>query len=634
MSKSSRSKVRRGRVRGRVSVHPRGFGFLRVDVPDGEHSFEGPAPSIFLPPPDVNGILAGDLVDARLVEEGDGRYSATDLEILERPRDRLIGEVVGQGRRLRLRPDSEIANEDWPLYGAKGLSEGTTVVAEIEGSRAVRPRALEESEASLERVIARWSLRGEHTEELEERGRRARQKKIPRRDLRGVPTVTIDGPSTRDIDDAVAVLPVQADGSLRVLVSIADVDAFVPEGSELDLEARARGTSVYLPDLVLPMFPRSLSEDRCSLHPDVDRAALTVEMRIDPEGRIRAVDLEATRIRSDARLTYEQVEEFLDQGKTSAVPESVQPLLRWLRTAVGRLSAVRAGRGGLSMVREEATVGFDRKGQLSSIAARSETSAHRLIERLMVAANESVAHWLGERGLPALYRVHPAPDADGVDQLADFAANFGFETAFGSELTPRALAAFEAQYASARAAPAIRAVLRKSLGPARYTVHPGSHFGLAAPLYLHFTSPIRRYSDLVCHRIIKAHLRGDRDQVAVDPDLEDLAGHINELAFRAAKAEDQRLRMLAARYFSSRVGQKFDGNVISVKPFGLIVQLEGVGLTGAVPVESLPGSDWEEDRGTQSLVSKGGRRYGVGRAMRVRIAGTDEEQGHIELEPA
>ena len=250
----------------------------------------------------------------------------------------------------------------------------------------------------------------------------------------------------------------------------------------------------------------------------------------------------------------------------------------------------------------------------------------------MVAANEAVAGWLHQRGLPALYRVHDAPEPDRVRSLAAFAANFGFETAFGPQLTPRALAAFEDQFRTARAAPAIRTVVQKTLGPARYSARPAPHFGLGAPLYLHFTSPIRRYPDLAVHRIVKRHLRGARDQQAEDPALEALAADLNELAFRAAKAEDERLRVLAARLFAGRVGERFEGNVISVKPFGLILQLSGTGVTGLVPVESLPGEGHRIHPETLELVAEGGRhRFAVGSALAVEVRGADEAQGRIEL---
>ncbi len=621
-------------VRGRISLHPRGFGFLRAEPQGGETS---PPSSIFLPPPELSGFLAGDLVEGTLVEEADGRFQANGLRLLERPRDRLFG-TVERGRRRgqpesRLRPDPEVANGPWPLVGGGKLKPGTIVVAEIDGERAVRPKVVAEDEVAMTRILARWSLRGDHGPHLLNAARQAKTRRASRLDLREVPTLTIDAPVTRDLDDALSVLPVQADGAIRVLVSIADVDTLVAEDSELDLEARARGTSVYLPDRVIPMLPRQLSEERSSLLPETERAALTVEMRIDAEGRVRAVDLQETVIRSDARISYDEAAAFLNEGREESVPAELRGTLRWLRAAAGRLSAVRAGRGGLQFMREEARLTFDpMTREPTAIEARTETSAHRLVERLMVAANEAVAVWLNQRGLPALYRVHEAPASDRVGDLAAFAANFGFETAFGSELTPRALAAFEDQFRTARCAPAIRTVVQKTLGPARYTVQPGPHFGLAAPLYLHFTSPIRRYADLVVHRIVKRHLRGARDQQAEDPALEALAANLNELAFRAAKAEDERLRVLAARLFAGRVGERFEGNVISVKPFGLLLQLTGMGVTGLVPVESLPGEDYRIHPETLELVAASGRhRFAVGSALAVEVRGADEAQGRIEL---
>ncbi|MEM7355578.1 MAG: ribonuclease R family protein [Acidobacteriota bacterium] len=617
-------------VKGRISLHARGFGFLRLE-PGGVAVV--PAESIFLPPPELSGFLAGDLVEAKLVEETDGRFSASELRLLDRPRERLFGIVEGAGKRLRLRPDAEVANETWVLEGGKGLLAGTAVVAKIDGKRAVKPQAVPESERAMTQILARWSLRGAHDRRQSAAAREARARRTPRLDLREVPTVTIDAPVSQDLDDALSVLPVQSDGSIRVLVSIADVDAFVRQGSELDREARARGTSLYLPDRVIPMFPKELSERRASLLPGEERPALSVELRIDPEGRMRAVDLQETLIRSDARVSYDEASAFLDEGREESIPEALRDTLRWLRAAAGRLSAVRAGRGGLSFVREEARMTFDPEtAEPAAIEARVETSAHRLVERLMVAANEAVAGWLRKRGLPALYRVHDAPKPDRVRSLTAFAASFGFETAFGPELTPRAFAAFEDQFSTARVGPAMRAVVQKTLGPARYTPVPAPHFGLGAPLYLHFTSPIRRYADLVVHRIVKRHLHGARDQEAEDPSLEALAADLNELAFRTSKAEAERLRMLAARLFAGRIGECFEGNVISVRSFGLIVQLTGLGVTGLVPVESLPGHGWRISPETLELVADNGRqRFAVGSALSVEVRGAEEATGQIEL---
>jgi ribonuclease R len=452
-----------------------------------------------------------------------------------------------------------------------------------------------------------------------------------RRDLRDVVTVTIDAATTTDIDDALSVIPPGADGALRVLVSIADVDAFVPEGSVLDQEARLRGTSVYLAGRVLPMLPEVLSSDAASLHPGRERPALTAELRLDPEGRVTAVDIYPSLIRSHARLTYDAVAELFHAGASSEVPEAVVSTLRWLRTAAARLSAVRAARGGVDLGRDEAYVSFDpATREPTAIEPRGENEAHRLVERLMVAANEGVAAWLHDRGLPGVYRVHDQPAHDRVEMLSQFAHNLGIEAGFGPELSPRGLAAFEAQLRGTAVAPAVRTVLGKMLGPARYTVHPSPHFGLAAPLYLHFTSPIRRYADLLVHRVIKRYLAGDRSLVAGDPAHEALAQECNRLAYTASKAEAERHRMVVARWFASRVGERVSGNIVAVKPFGLVVQLKGTGATGTVAMDALPEGPYRVEAGGHAAASET-RRYVVGEPLEVEIAGANEELGRVDL---
>jgi ribonuclease R len=248
----------------------------------------------------------------------------------------------------------------------------------------------------------------------------------------------------------------------------------------------------------------------------------------------------------------------------------------------------------------------------------------------MVAANEAVARWLVERGLPGVFRVHDAPDARSVDALAKWAHNFGFEAGFGASLTPLGLAAFEEQFAQTSIAPAVANVLGRALGPARYTVHPGMHFGLAAPLYLHFTSPIRRYADLAVHRIVKAFLAGRRDLHAGDAALEAMAVSVNDLAYRASKAENERVRMLAARLFAGRVGERFAGNVIAVKPFGLVVQLVGMAVTGTIATEALPGGPFRRDHVRHALLGRE-RTYSIGDALEVAVTSTQEDLGRIDL---
>ncbi len=270
-------------------------------------------------------------------------------------------------------------------------------------------------------------------------------------------------------------------------------------------------------------------------------------------------------------------------------------------------------------------------GEPKSVDLREPTSAHLVIERLMVATNEAVAGWLIDRGYPALFRVLDEPEDEQIERLAEFAANFGFRTGFGGELSPRGLAAFEEQIRFSALAPSMRTVLRWLLGRARYQATPIPHYALAAPAYLHFTSPIRRYADLVVHRIVKGHLEGRRETELGIDELEAIAEDVNDAARRAQKAETDRLRMLVARYFAGRIGQKHHGRIVAVKPFGLVVQLDELGVTGTVATEELGKGPWELDKATYSLVGKR-RRFMVGEEVRVRVASTDEELGRLELE--
>jgi len=616
------------RVRGTITVHPRGFGFLAI---------EGEAPSsAFVTPPDLNPFLDGDVVSARVIEGDGGRLTAADLSLVSRSRTELFGSVTTRGRKPHLRVDRLVANTDWPLdeASATGLAEGTFLVASIRGTTLVPVRVVQaDADLAIERCVARHGLRSFFSPEIEASAAQfaAAPRAGTRRDLRDIPTVTIDALSTRDIDDALAVLPAGPDGALRVLVSIADVDAFVPEGSPVDEEARLRGTSVYLAGRVVPMLPEALSSRAASLVPGEDRLALTVEMRIDPEGRVTSVDLYESLIRSHARLDYDGVAELLSEGYSDRVPDAVLPALRWLRTAAARISAVRAARGGVDLAREEAYVSLDEEtGEPTSVEARRDTEAHRLVERLMVAANESVATWLVARGLPGMFRVHDPPEPERVQRLAEVAHNFGIEPGFGPVLTPLGLAAFEAQFRSSKMGPALRTVLGKTLGPARYTVHPSLHFGLGAPLYLHFTSPIRRYADLVVHRLVKRYLAGDRAMIAGDPAIETLAVRLNRLAYVAGKAEAERHRMLIARLFAGRIGEEVRGNIVSIKPFGLVVQMAGTGATGTLATDALPEGPYRVDLVGQALIGEE-RRYAVGDPVRCVISATNEELGRVDL---
>ncbi len=618
-------------VAGRVDVHPRGFGFLSV-----QPATSGEVISAFIPPPELAPFLAGDVVSATASQSADGRWSASGLSLLQRPREQVYGEVVLRKGAPYLRIDKEVANTDWPLdTSGAPVQPGDAVVARVAEGKVVLLYKLEPgADRSIERIIARHGLRRDFAPEVLEAARVARAQPHAlgaRRDLRSLPTVTVDAPSTRDIDDAISVLPAAADGALRLLVSIADVAEFVSEGSVLDQIARDRATSVYLAGHVLPMLPEELSAHWLSLMPGEERLCLTVELRIDTEGRVTAADVYESIIRSWARLNYDEVADFLDRGIVSEPMAPVREVMPWFRAAAARLAVARAGRGGIEMARDEARFTFDTEtGQVSGIENVRPTSAHKMIERFMVAANEAIAEWMLTRGLPALYRIQDEPDPLRVADLAAFAHHSGFAAGFGGRLSPLALGAFDRQISGCTAEPALRSVLRRSLGPARYTVVPSGHFGLAARWYLHFTSPIRRYADLVVHRILKQYLRGRREFTHQDPAVEQIALHINARARAASRAEQDRHRVLEARLMASHVGKSYQGRITRVKPFGLIVQLDDMLVEGVIPVDALQGGPFQPDARETSLIGPG-RSFTIGMPVQVKVVSTDELLGRIEF---
>jgi ribonuclease R len=593
------------RMQGKISVHPRGFGFVTpVDLSLASEA-------AFVAPPDLNRFLADDLVQCD-VEVSGSKRTARNVKLLERTRSRLFGTVGKRSGKTWLRGDPLVTNTEWPLEGdAAVVVEGAHVLARIDGERAVAVKAVSGMEAELERLLARHDLVGEHAPDVVAAANAANV--VPqvggRRELRGVVTVTIDGPATKDIDDALLAFPPDEEGALRVVVAIADVSSVVEENSVLDRDARARATSVYLPGRTYPMLPRALSEVALSLNEGEDRPALTAELRIDVEGRVTSVDVHEAMIRSTARLTYDAVTRFLDHDDRDAVPAATHDTLRWLRAASARLSQARSERGGKDVEREEISVRIDEQGAPTGLEVRKSDVSHVLVERLMVAANEAVARFLVERGLPGVYRVHEPPTLERTRALADAAEALGVVAGFSrhAPLSPKALAAFDRQVHGTKHEDAVESALRRLLGPAHYTTAPSMHFGLAAPLYLHFTSPIRRYADLAVHRILRRWLRGERNLPLHDDALEAMCLSVNDKAHRAARAESERERVLVARFFAKKIGEQVRGVVVGNKPQGALVQIEGA-------LALLPGDARK-----------------LGEALDVVIASVDEELGRIDV---
>jgi ribonuclease R len=448
--------------------------------------------------------------------------------------------------------------------------ESTAVVSAVLGSS-------HDSHAAMARFLDRYRIPYARPRSAEEQAS-AKAKTTAlgsRRDLRQQLVITIDDDSSKDLDDALAA-ELSSDGSIRLWVHIADVAEYVTPGSPLDLAAAQVPTSVYLPQGVRHMLPDALAADTLSLIPSRDRDTLCVEMRLDTDGLVRGVDIYEARIRSRQRVSYRTVAQVID-GKQTDLPPEVLSLLRVLRTAGSRLSIQRAVRGGLDAMRVDQP--YSTTG--------STDKAHQLIERLMVATNEAVATWLRDRGVPALWRVHDPISEEQAEELERVASGFGVVAGLGSPVSALALAAATSQVPAGPAGAAFWDALLGVLGRARYSVEPGKHFGLGSPGYLHFTSPLRRYPDLLVHRAVKGYLAGQRDVAGLTAELAAHAEHANVVFRQAAQAE--RDAKLAIELNNLAPGEVVRATVSGRTRSGVRVRLEDYDVFGVLSASLRPG---------------------------------------------
>ncbi len=444
-----------------------------------------------------------------------------------------------------------------------------------------------------------------------------------RSDLSSVPFVTIDPARARDHDDAV--FAERTRSGHRLWVAIADVARFVPPGSALDREAKRRGNSVYLPERVVPMLPELLSGDLCSLRPQQDRLALAVELAIDREGGLARRQVVCARIRSRAKLAYAEAAAVME-GSPCGDAE-VEASLRALAELAALLRARRSTSGSIDFELSEPEPEVDAEGRVLAIGRAARTVAHRAIEEAMLAANRAIAELLVEARWPTLHRVHEPPDPAELAALEPVLASLGLwpgrmrRAPAAADLPALALAARERADASV-----VHGLLVRALRQARYADAPLGHFALGFTHYLHFTSPIRRYADLVVHRAVKAQLAGRRPPRAT---LAELAEHLSRRERASAQAEYQALDWKRAALLLPRVGQSFEGRVSTIAPPGLFVTLEAVQGDGLVPLRSLPRNAHVDLR--RALVTIGRERIGLGARIAVRLVEMDPARGRFRL---
>jgi ribonuclease R len=452
-----------------------------------------------------------------------------------------------------------------------------------------------------------------------------------RKDLRDMFTVTIDGLDAKDFDDAIS-LEVDSHGHFQLGVHIADVSHYVTPGSALDADARERTTSVYLPDRVVPMLPHELSNGICSLNPLVDRLAFSVLMDIDQNGEVAKYEIVSSVIRSDARLTYEEVDRHLAKGFFK--DPKLEHLLHALELLTGVLEKKRLARGSLNFETVEPKLILDEDGSPLEILIRERTPATSMIEETMILTNEAVAEFMLDRGAPMVYRVHDRPDPDAVFGITKLIDELGYPIGSLAEAHPRTFQAL-IDYAHRRPEKLlINSLMLRAMSRAKYSPSLIPHFGLAAPHYCHFTSPIRRYPDLLVHRLVKAVLGGRLESapiVALIEELDELAEHCSRQEREAEAADREAVQMKIAEFMADKVGEEYPAVITGVTNFGLFVQLENT-AEGLVHIRSLA-DDYYRFESERYLLrgERTGKIYRLGQPVHVRLTNVSVAQRQIDF---
>jgi len=632
-----------------------------VGRPASWDAADGSPPMVLMrsEPPGAPALVPGERVLARLKPLGSGRYEGRTVRRLAAPPSRVLGVFRPGTRENRLVPTDRRARSDWvvPPGEDAGARAGEIVLAEPLAAhhRPFGPkpaRVLERlGDMGDARSVSLIAIRThdipvEFPERALAQAERARATARGRRtDLRGLPLVTIDGGDARDFDDAVFAEP---DGSgFRLIVAIADVAHYVRPGSALDHAARTRGTSVYFPDRVVPMLPEALSNGWCSLRPEEDRGCLFVELGVDAAGHKRSHRFGRGLMRSAARLTYEEVQAMFEAGSAAealapfrgegrsggSTPEDrarhrsrtrrpppneagdtratcVAALIPHLYGAYRALLEARTARGTLDLDLPERTIALDRHGKVTSVAPRPRLESHRLIEEFMILANVAAAEELERCHQPAMYRVHAPPSAEKLETLRGFLHTLGVTLPRGDRLQPRDLDRVLRRVAGTPEAPLVNEVILRSQSQAAYSPDNIGHFGLALPRYVHFTSPIRRYADLLVHRALIRGLKLGADGLGDDEasGFEATAESITAAERRAQLAERDAVDRYLAAYMADKTGAHFAARISGVTRFALFVTVAESGASGIVPVSTLPDDYWRHDETGQSLT---GQRTGL-----------------------
>ena len=647
-------------VKGTVLGHRDGYGFLQRD--DAE-------PDLFLSARQMQAVFPGDRVLAREDErDARGRQSAVIIEVLEHKTHQLVGRFFREGRGAFVEAENNKISQRVMLDKADFLNaqHGQYVVVELTR----QPNKYEDAFGKvievlgdhmapgmeIEVALRNYDIPFAWPEEVNDELKHVSTDITPsqlkdRVDLRHLPLVTIDGEDAKDFDDAVY-CERKKSGGWRLYVAIADVSSYVPVGSALDTEARERGTSVYFPEHVVPMLPELLSNGLCSLNPHVDRLCMVCEMTISEQGRLSGQKFYEAAMHSNARLTYTKVGLILLQPDS---PEGTQlcedyaellPHLHELYQLYEALRAERSRRGAIDFETVETRIIFGEERKIERIGPVQRNDAHKIIEECMLCANVAAAQVLRKSPLTSLFRLHEAPGSKKLENLRAFLSELGLQLAGGEQPSSADYQRLSSVLGDRPDRSVIQTMMLRSMSQARYGAEEEGHFGLSYKHYTHFTSPIRRYPDLLVHRALKALSRGEcTDDQLVDPEqpasssypyttaqVVELGEHCSMTERRADEATRDVVNWLKCEFLSQHVGEEYDGLIVAVTSFGFFVELQGLFIEGLVHISNLGDDYYQFHQAQQRLIGeRSGRSFSLGDSVRVQVARVDLEERTIDL---
>jgi ribonuclease R len=638
-------------VVGRLTANPGGFGFVVPDRPPGAaRTREG---DLYVSAVNMKEALHGDRVVARVERHTPKGAEGRIIRVLERAQQRIVGRYEEDGRfGGHVIPfDKRVLHELFIAPGDEGGAKpGDMVLVEMtRPPTATRNPAgrvlqvlgrLDDPGTDIKVIMAKYGLPDAFPPEVD-----AEAKRVPktvgaeeiagRTDFRNWDTVTVDPETARDHDDAISLdrLP---GGGWKLAVHIADVAHYVRPGSALDQEAYLRGTSVYFPDRVVPMLPHALSSHICSLVEGQDRLTQTAVLELDARGKVRQAEFHDGVIRSRARMTYQQVQRIVEgDAELRRQFAPLVPLFERMDELAKMMRQRRYERGSLDFDLPEPKLVLDEAGEMTGIVATARLDSMRSIEEFMLAANEAVASRLSRAGVPTLYRIHEQPDLERVEEFAELVASFGYRLpAKLDEIGPKDFQLILRQVEGKPEEKLVSYLLLRTMRLARYHPENLGHFGLATDSYTHFTSPIRRYPDLVVHRSLRALLHGRGESVVTElpADLAEMGQHLSDMERRATDAERELIEWKKVRFMADKLGEVFTGYVTGVQAFGLFVELAEVYVQGLVHVSSMTDDYYRFDEKSHTLKGENtGNVYRLGDHVKVQVARVDLERRQIDL---